>query len=136
MRTAAATHAELHPKLGALVDRAEKLLGSRMAAYERVADRVGASASWVRKFLGRQPVRLDGHVLENINGAFEAYRDSCGRWEDEAARRKAAFFAVGEVSHEMAESTGRRTILGSDAGSASARAAAVLVRSLVDEERK
>ncbi len=40
-----------------------------MTAYDAVGRRIGASGSWVRKFLGRQPVGLDGHVLLKIGTA-------------------------------------------------------------------
>ena len=36
---------------GALVERAERDVGSRMSAYERVATTIGVSASWLRKFV-------------------------------------------------------------------------------------
>ncbi|MFJ7660724.1 hypothetical protein ACIQYO_26745 [Methylobacterium sp. NPDC097178] len=59
------------PKLSALVRLAQSSMGSKMAAYDAVGRRIGASGSWVRKFIGRQDTGLDGHVLHNIRAAYE-----------------------------------------------------------------
>ncbi len=38
-----------------LVDREAAIVGSKMAAYERVAQMSGASPEWLRKFVGNYP---------------------------------------------------------------------------------
>ena len=72
---------EIRPIARALVEREERSTNSRMAAYERVASRVGASSSWLRKLVGRQEVALAAHTYENIK---QAYRRACERIEHEA----------------------------------------------------
>ena len=71
MLTASQARAETLPKLSALVRLAQSGVGSKMAAYDAVGRRIGASGSWVRKFIGRQETGLDGHVLHNIRTAYE-----------------------------------------------------------------
>jgi len=70
MVTATQVQDSVLPKLTALVRLAQSGTGSKMIAYDAVGRRIGASGSWVRKFLGRQPVALDGHVLLNIGTAY------------------------------------------------------------------
>lgn len=133
MVTAADAKNETLPMLLALVGRAEVRTGSRMTAYETVARRIGASASWVRKFVGRQQVGLEGHVLLNIAGL---YRAECERWEAEAEKERALFFALGGETDAMAIRT--RQSLGVEAGphQTAGRPASSLVASLVDEDRQ
>lgn len=71
MLTASQARDETLPKLSALVRLAQTSMGSKMAAYDAVGRRIGASGSWVRKFIGRQDTGLDGHVLHNIRAAYE-----------------------------------------------------------------
>ncbi|UIN33997.1 hypothetical protein [Methylobacterium oryzae] len=71
MLTASQARDETLPKLSALVRLAQSSMGSKMAAYDAVGRRIGASGSWVRKFMGRQDTGLDGHVLHNIRAAYE-----------------------------------------------------------------
>ena len=60
-------------QLRALVEKAERITGSRMAAYEMVAQQVGAGSVWVRHFANDYATaKLDTTVL-NIS---EAYRRS------------------------------------------------------------
>ena len=70
MVTATQAQDAVLPKLTALVRLAQSGTGSKMTAYDAVGRRIGASGSWVRKFLGRQPVALEGHVLLNIGAAY------------------------------------------------------------------
>jgi len=51
MRTAVQNAALTRSVAQALVERAERQTGSRMAAYETVGQTVGASAEWIRKFI-------------------------------------------------------------------------------------
>lgn len=89
-----------YPLLEALVIRACQRAGSRMNAYADVARGIGTTGSWVRKFLGRQPVRLDADTYLNIKAEYER---ECARWEAEAEMQKARFFALGRADHAMAQ---------------------------------
>lgn len=88
------------PMVGALVERASKRVGSRMAAYNDVGRSIGESGSWVRKFLGRQPVRLDADTWEAIKARYE---QECQKWETEAELQKARFFALRGRNNAMAQ---------------------------------
>jgi hypothetical protein len=61
----------------ALVDREERRTGSRMAAYEIVAQTVGTSSEWLRKFVvgGKEPRLTIGFNL------IQVYRQVCDRVE-------------------------------------------------------
>ena len=98
---------EIRPIARALVEREERTTHSRMAAYERVASRVGASSSWLRKLIGRQDVSLAAHTYQNMK---LAYARTCERLEAEAEAEKRAFLALGG-NHETAESMGAQGIL-------------------------
>lgn len=67
----------------ALVARAERETGSRMSAYERVAARVGVSASWCRKFIAGDPSAKRVSFVAGLN-IVEQYRRLCERIEAEA----------------------------------------------------
>lgn len=57
-------------QLAALVERAERITGSRMAAYQQVAMQIGRDHEWVRHFCNDYPsAKLDCTVL-NIGEAF------------------------------------------------------------------
>src|SRR6185312_9420972 len=70
--------------LGAWVEREERVTGSRMAAYERVAQSVGRSPSWIRSFLAQseRAKQPDWTVGWNI---LNAYGRIVERIEREAA---------------------------------------------------
>lgn len=67
------------------VEKEQRALGSRMAAYERVAATVGASASWVRDFLSnsQRAKQPDWTVGWNI---LSAYGAMCERVERAAEK--------------------------------------------------
>lgn len=102
---------EIRPIAAALVDREQRTTQSRMAAYERVAFRVGASSSWLRKLIGRQDVSLAAHTYQNLK---LAYARACERLEAEAEAEKRAFMALGGRD-ETAESMGAQGLLESRA---------------------
>lgn len=83
---------EIRPIAQALVEREQRTVHSRMAAYERVASRVGASSSWLRELVGRQEVSLAAHTYQNLK---LAYARACERLEAEAEAEKRAFMALG-----------------------------------------
>ena len=81
MSSAALTSAT-RSALGALVERETRRTGSRSVAYEHVAQMVGASSSWIQKFL-----RDSGEVKEPRITLFQniraAYGQLCERVEHE-----------------------------------------------------
>jgi hypothetical protein len=79
MISSAATISLTRAQAHALVDRAERATGSRMAAYEQVAQTVGTSAGWIRKFIkGYEAKEPRATLYENIRASYEAY---CNRVE-------------------------------------------------------
>ncbi|MBB2965033.1 hypothetical protein [Methylobacterium sp. R2-1] len=100
-----------NPLVDALVRHAERRTGSRMLAYEAVGRMIGTTASWVRKFVGNQPVRLDADTFLRIRASYQA---NCDRWDAQADEDRAAFFALGGgrrcngSGHERAPGCGGR----------------------------
>lgn len=75
------------------IAREERTLGLRMAAYERVAMSIGASASWLRKFVAghaeaKQP---DWTIGWNL---LASYRRLCERIEAERENERAIERAI------------------------------------------
>jgi hypothetical protein len=68
--------------LGALVEREAKRTGSRTLAYEIAAQSVGASSSWIRKFLARSEEVKEPRItlFQNIRASYE---NLCTRVEQE-----------------------------------------------------
>lgn len=68
--------------LGALVEREERRLGSRTVAYEVVAQSIGASSSWIRKFLAKSEEVKEPRItlFQNIRANYETL---CNRVEQE-----------------------------------------------------
>jgi hypothetical protein len=66
--------------LGALVEREERRVGSRTVAYEIVAQSVGPSSSWVRKFLAKSEEVKEPRItlFQNIRASYE---NLCSRVE-------------------------------------------------------
>lgn len=89
MSTAAQMTIRARGAASALFERERRKTGSRMAAYENVAAMVGASASWLRKFInGSHEVKQpDWTVGWNILAVYERV---CTHVEakNEARRRK------------------------------------------------
>ena len=121
MLTASQARDETLPKLSALVRLAQTSMGSKMAAYDAVGRRIGASGSWVRKFIGRQDTGLDGHVLHNIRTAYERL---CSNIEAAADAAEAANALLREDLHAALRAdhpAGARTPGGAPAAGAAAR---------------
>jgi hypothetical protein len=80
--SAAALTSITRSALGALVEREERRTGSRMIAYEIVAQTIGASASWVRAFLGKSEGVKEPRItlFQNIRASYE---NLCNRVEQE-----------------------------------------------------
>jgi hypothetical protein len=66
--------------LGAMVERESRRVGSRTVAYENVARMIGASSSWVQKFLADRGEVSEPRItlFENIR---QAYNNICERIE-------------------------------------------------------
>ena len=118
------------PLVGALVRHAERRTGSRMLAYETVGRAIGTTASWVRKFIGNQPVRLDADTFLRIRATYQA---NCDRWDAQADEDRAAFFALGEPHDAMDSVAPPRGIVAESARVACGGEAAAVVAPLVDE---
>lgn len=80
--SAAALTSVTRSALGALVEREERRTGSRMVAYEQVAQTIGASASWVRAFLARSEGAKEPRItlFQNIRASYD---NLCSRVEQE-----------------------------------------------------
>ncbi len=70
----------------ALVDREERRVGSRMVAYEIVAQSVGTSAAWLRSFLSTNGAK-EPRFTVGMN-LIEAYRRVCERVEQAGDRER------------------------------------------------
>ena len=81
MSNAAITSALTRSAANALVERAERQTGSRMAAYEMVASTVGTSSDWLRKFInGSEAKEPKWTVGWNL---LDQYNRVCNRVEQE-----------------------------------------------------
>jgi hypothetical protein len=72
MSTAAATSSLTRTAAQFLVERAERQTGSRMAAYHKVAQNIGTSADWLRKFIKGSEAKEPGwtvgwNLIEHCN---------------------------------------------------------------------
>lgn len=86
--TTALTRSAAH----ALVDRAERQTGSRMAAYQMVAATVGTSADWLRKFInGSQAKEPRWSVGWNL---LDHYNRVCARVEQEIEAERSLILAL------------------------------------------
>jgi hypothetical protein len=108
MKTADDIAGEVRARLHDLVVSAERSTGSRMTAYQTVARRIGTSASFVRKVIGRQQVSLLAHVTDNIRAAHAAYEAACASVERAAAAQRDEYFAQAEEDWHRAAIQGSR----------------------------
>nr|WP_245438978.1 hypothetical protein [Methylorubrum zatmanii] len=119
-----------NPLVDALVRHAERRTGSRMLAYEAVGRTIGTTASWVRKFVGNQPVRLDADTFLRIRATYQA---NCDRWDAQADEDRAAFFALGGGDDAMDQSPDARLDVAEGSEAARGRQAAAVVAPMVDQ---
>jgi hypothetical protein len=70
----------------ALVDREERRTGSRMVAYEIVAQTVGTSAEWLRKFISPNGPKEPGLTLGF--SLMQVYHQVCNRVEQAGDRER------------------------------------------------
>lgn len=73
MSSAASITTTTRSVLGAMVESEERRTGSRTVAYEHVAQMVGASSSWVRKFLADRGEVKEPRIttFHNIRAAYD-----------------------------------------------------------------
>lgn len=73
MSSAASITTTTRSVLGAMVDSEERRTGSRTVAYEHVAQMVGTSSSWVRKFLSDRGEVKEPRIttFQNIRAAYD-----------------------------------------------------------------
>lgn len=99
----------------ALVDREERRVGSRMVAYEIVAQSVGTSAAWIRSFISTNGAK-EPRLTVGFN-LIEVYRRVCERVEqagDRERRLKEEIDAALE-SFDLLVATAKRTDSGAAA---------------------
>lgn len=95
-----------------MVAKEERACGSRMAAYDRVARKIGGSASWLRKLVGRQPVSIKPHILVNLSGVEHdaktpaALATRMRAFLDRQERLATELAALGEEAAELARFVG------------------------------
>lgn len=70
----------------ALVDREERRTGSRMVAYEIVAQSVGTSSTWLRSFLSTNGAK-EPRLTVGMN-LIQVYRQVCERVEQAGDRER------------------------------------------------
>jgi hypothetical protein len=80
--SAAALTSSTRSALGALVEREARRVGSRTVAYEIVAQSVGSSSSWIRKFLAKSEGVKEPRItlFQNIRANYD---NLCNRVEQE-----------------------------------------------------
>jgi len=105
MSALALTDATRHA-LGHLLQKEQHRTGSREIAYEAVAKKVGASSSWLKKFLSNHQEVKEPRITLFLS-IRDAYRDLCNRVEQEHANELAKLAALrgqlNEVDHGFVE---------------------------------
>lgn len=91
--------------LRALIDRETHRVGSRTVAFENVARMVGASSSWIRKFLTYEDAVAEPRItlFENIRAA---YNHICERIEADNRADEARWKALRGSLNEIGEGFG------------------------------
>jgi hypothetical protein len=107
MITSAAITNLTRSRANALVERAERQTGSRMAAYEMVAQTIGASPGWLRKLIkGYEAKEPRATLYENIRANYEAF---CNRVEQENEIDEARLRLLAEVPNAIDKGLGEET---------------------------
>lgn len=92
---------------GELVNREERRVGSRTVAYEIVAQTVGVSSSWLRKFLADRGEVKEPRItlFHNIRAAYD---NLCERVERENEQDELRLQALKGQSHAVTEGVGEK----------------------------
>jgi hypothetical protein len=109
MSSAAATNTLTKQIASALVERAERQSGSRMAAYQIVASTVGTSADWIRRFVNGYDVKEPGwtvgwNLIDHYNKIYDRV---CDRVELEIATERSKIHALKEQTDATATTVDR-----------------------------
>ena len=91
MHSAVQMQDRVRPFACALIDYQHRRTGSRMAAYDRVADETGVSSSWLRRLVGRAHLDLAAHEYLNI---LAAYASLCERIERQTEHERQITLAL------------------------------------------
>jgi hypothetical protein len=106
--------------LSLLVEREARRVGSRTVAYEIVAQTIGVSSSWIRKFLARDESVSEPRMtlFQNIRASYDAL---CSRVEQEhqtelqrIAALRSEMNAVDEGFVEVVHRADQATVDGED----------------------
>ena len=103
----------------ALVDREERRVGSRMVAYEIVAQTVGTTSAWLRSFLSTNGAK-EPRFSVGLN-LIEAYRRVCERVElagDRERRLKEEIHAALDSFDKLVDRASREEGSGAQASDA------------------
>jgi len=94
---------ETRSALGALVEKETRRVGSRTVAYEIVAQTVGTSSSWIRKFLAKSEEVKEPRItlFHNIRAAYDQL---CERVEAENRTDEVRLRALRGTLHAATES--------------------------------
>jgi hypothetical protein len=96
----------LRDAAGWLVSRERQKTGSQMTAYANIAARVGASPSWLRKFLAASPEAKEPRWTIG-DAILRQYDRLCARIEEEHATERAKILALkGEIDASTARAFG------------------------------
>jgi hypothetical protein len=92
---------------GELVHREERRVGSRTVAYEIVAQTVGVSSSWLRKFLADRGEVKEPRItlFHNIRAAYD---NLCERVERENEQDELRLRALKGQLHAVTEGVGEK----------------------------
>lgn len=92
--------------LKALLERETRRTGSRTLAYEIVAQTIGASTSWIRKFLTYDDVVAEPRysLFQNIASYYDRI---CTRVEHEQQKEREKLFATRDEINAVARSFNR-----------------------------
>jgi predicted hotdog family 3-hydroxylacyl-ACP dehydratase len=88
----------------ALVERETYRTGSRMTAYEIVAQTVGVSSSWLRKYLANGHEAKEPGLISGFN-ILRQYELLCERVEQDNANRAARIAALKDQINAATESS-------------------------------
>lgn len=86
--------------LSVLIEREERRTGSRDVAFEHVAQMVGASSSWLKKFLSRHSEVKEPRITLFLN-IRAAYESLCNRVEQEHRLEEARIVALRGQLHAV-----------------------------------
>jgi hypothetical protein len=106
--SAAALTSTTRSALGMLVQKEEQRTGSRMIAYSNIAERIGSSASWVRKFLKDSHEVKEPRItlFQNIRANYEAL---CNRVEQENREDERRLMLIKGEMNAVVEGFGAET---------------------------